>query len=401
MTKTDTPEQAAFRDHCRRWLHDNQPGTPPSRLPELPIEVVDTELFLYLRDWQRRCYEAGLIGCDYPKEYGGGGYSGFQAIALAEIRAADVPYFINVVGLNMVAPVLLHHGSEEQKRRFLPPLFSADEIWCQGFSEPGAGSDLANARTRAVRNGDEWTVNGHKVWTSLAHCASWMILLARTGNEDKYGGLTYFIAPIADTPGVTVRPLIKMTGQAGFNEVLFEDVVVPDRLRVDDVGNGWQVAMTTLLHERGAAEGAGGIDAAGLVSGVNGLVGLAQRMQRAGKPAWQDAVLRDRIVQILIRAEGLQQLMRRMRVPALNEHAMRLPLQLKLLLSELVQDAAMLGLDIAGAHGSLYLDDVNAPDQGAWPLAYLNSFGFTIAGGTSEVQRNILGERVLGLAKSK
>lgn len=401
MTKQDTPEQAEFRSYCRGWLRANRPGTPPSRLPELPIEVVDAELQQYLCDWQKRCYEAGLIGCDYPREYGGGGHSGFQAIAAAEIRAAEVPYFINIVGLSLTAPVILHHGTEEQKRRFLPPLFAAEEIWCQGFSEPGAGSDLANVRTLAVRNGDAWTVNGHKVWTSLAHCATWMILLARTDSEDKYQGLTYFIAPIANTPGVTVRPLIKITGQAGFNEVLFEDVVIPDRHRVDAVGNGWQVAMTTLLHERGAAEGAGGIGAAELLSGVNGLVGLAQRMRQEGEPVWQDAVLRDRIIQILIRAEGLQQLMRRMRVPALNEHAMRLPLQLKLLLSELVQDAAMLGLDIAGARGSLYLNDAHAPDQGAWPLGYLNSFGFTIAGGTSEVQRNILGERVLGLAKSK
>src|SRR5215510_11564166 len=168
-----------------------------------------------------------------------------------------VPFMMNIIGLNMAAPTILVHGTEEQKRRFLPPLFSADEIWCQGFSEPGSGSDLAGAQTFAERKGDQWVVNGHKRWTSLAHFASWMILLERTGRDHKYDGLTYFIVPIAATQGVTVRPLIKMTGETGFNEVLFEDVAVPDSLRVDAVGKGWTVAMTTLLYERGAAEGAG------------------------------------------------------------------------------------------------------------------------------------------------
>ena len=401
MAKKDTPEQAEFREYCRRWLQDNRPGPPPSRLPEMPIEVMDEEQRRYLCDWQKRCYEAGLVACDYPKEYGGGGHTGFQSIASAEMQSAGTPYLINIIGLNMAAPTILHHGTDEQKRRMLPPLFSADEIWCQGFSEPNAGSDLASAQTMAVRDGDNWVLNGHKVWTSLAHFASWMIILCRTSHEDKYKGLSYFITPIANTPGVTVRPLIKITGQTGFNEVLFEDVVIPDRYRLDEVGNGWQVAMTTLLHERGAAEGAGGGGGEAFAERILGLVGLAQQMKRHGKPAWQDGVLRDRIMQILIRAEGMRQLMRRARVPALIDHPMRLPLQAKLLISELMQDAAALGLDIAGAHGSLYIKDENAPDHGAWPLAYLNSYGFTIAAGTSEVQRNILGERILGLAKSK
>ncbi len=178
---------------------------------------------------RRSAYQAGLIACDYPKEYGGGGHKGFQRIASSEIARAGVPYFINVIGLGMAAPTILHHGTEEQKRRFLPPLFSADEIWCQGFSEPGAGSDLAGAQTFAVRRGDHWVINGHKVWTSLAHFASWMIMLVRTSREHKYDGLTYFIVPIAGTPGVTVRPLIKMTGETGFNEVLFEDLARPRR----------------------------------------------------------------------------------------------------------------------------------------------------------------------------
>ncbi|MBI3786418.1 MAG: acyl-CoA dehydrogenase family protein [Deltaproteobacteria bacterium] len=399
--KKETPEQSEFRDHCRRWLRENRPPALPSRLPEYAIEVMLDEHRRYLCDWQKKCYQAGLVACDYPKEYGGGGHSGFQRIASQEMSNAGVPYLINVIGLGMAAPTILHHGTEEQKRCLLPPLFAADEIWCQGFSEPNAGSDLASAQTFAQRDGDNWVINGHKVWTSLAHFAKWMIILCRTSHDDKYKGLTYFVTPIADTKGVTVRPLIKITGQTGFNEVLFDDVIIPDAYRLDQVGNGWQVAMTTLLHERGAAEGAGGGGGEGLEERTVGLVRLAKKIKRNGKPAWEDAALRDRIVQILIRAEGMRQTHRRARVPALTEHPMRIPLQGKLLISELMQDAAALGLEIEGAHASLYLGDGHAPDGASWPLAYLNSYGITIAAGTSEVQRNILGERVLGLAKSK
>jgi len=401
MAKKDTPEQAEFRDHCRRWLAENRPGTPPSRLPEHAIEVSLPEHREFLCAWQKKCYEAGMVACDYPKEYGGGGHQGFQRIASQELSRANVPYMINVIGLGMAAPTILHHGTEEQKKRYLPPLFAADEIWCQGFSEPGAGSDLASVQTSAVRDGDNWIINGHKVWTSLATFASWMILLGRTSNDDKYKGLSYFILPVADTPGVTVRPLIKITGQTGFNEVLFEDVVIPDTLRVDEVGKGWTVAMTTLTHERGAAEGAGGGGGTGVDDRINALIALAKKTPRNGKTAWDDPVLRDRIVQMVVRTAGLHQGARRSRVPALIDNPMRIPLQGKVLMSEIMQDAAAIGLEVEGAAGSLYLADDNAPDGGEWPLAYMNSYGITIAAGTSEVQRNILGERVLGLAKSK
>jgi alkylation response protein AidB-like acyl-CoA dehydrogenase len=399
--KKDTAAQAEFRKYCQRWLAENKPAAPPSRLPEYAIEVMNEELRRYLCAWQKKCYEAGLVACDYPKEYGGGGHDGFQRIANQELSNALVPYLINVIGLGMAAPTILHHGTEEQKKRFLPPLFAADEIWCQGFSEPNAGSDLASVQTFAKREGDHWVVNGHKVWTSLAHFASWMILLARSSHDHKYEGLTYFITPIGDARGVTVRPLIKITGQTGFNEVLFEDVVISDDMRLDDVGKGWKVAMTTLLHERGAAEGAGGGGGGGIDDRIRALIALAKRTPRDGKTAWDDAVLRDKILQLQIRTEGLHQTFRRARVAALVDQPMRIPLQGKLLTSELMQDAAALALEVEGAHASLYLGDEHAPDAAEWPLAYMNSYGITIAAGTSEVQRNILGERVLGLAKSK
>lgn len=399
--KKDTAEQAEFREYCRRWLEENRPAPAPFRLPEHAIEVMTDEQRVYLQAWQKKCYEAGLVGADYPKAYGGGGRDGFQRIASQEMSRAGVPYLINVIGLGMAAPTILHHGTEEQKRRFLPPLLSGEEIWCQGFSEPGAGSDLASVQASAARDGDNWVINGHKVWTSLAHFAKWMIILCRTSNDDKYLGLTYYITPIADAEGVTVRPLIKMTGQTGFNEVLFENVVIPDTLRLDAVGKGWTVAMTTLLHERGAAESAGGGGGVSLDDRIAGLIALAKKVKRGGKPVWDDAVARDRIVQLAVRAEGFRQTFRRARVEALTDHPMRIPLQSKLLTSELAQDIAAVALDVEGPFASLYVRDENAPDHGEWPLAYMNSYGITIAAGTSEIQRNILGERVLGLAKSK
>lgn len=394
-----TAMQQEFQAYAKSWLADNPPPPPPERLPISAIEVMTTGQCDYLQEWQRRCYDAGLVGADFPTEFGGGGHDGFQRVANTEMRRARVPFLINIIGLNMVAPTVLAHGTDEQKKKFIPGCLSGEEIWCQGFSEPGAGSDLANQQTTAVRDGDVWIVNGHKVWTSLGHFAKWMILLARTSNEHKYQGLTYFLCPIDGHPGVTVRPLIKITGETGFNEVLFEDVRVPDANRLDDVGQGWAVAMTTLTYERGAAESAG--------SGGDGeppiqqLISLARESWRDGECAANDPVTRDAIMRQAIIAEGIKQNNRRARVPALCDDPMRLPLQLKLTATEFVQTNARLGVDIAGAKSTLYKLDENAPNNGYWPLAYMNSYGSTIAAGTSEVQRNILGERVLGLPKSK
>jgi alkylation response protein AidB-like acyl-CoA dehydrogenase len=259
---------------------------------------------------------------------------------------------------------------------------------------------MANQQTFAEKRGEQWVVNGHKVWTSLGHFAKWMILLARTSKDHKYDGLTYFLCPIEGHDGVTVQPLVKMTGESGFNEVLFDDAVIPDTLRLDAVGKGWTVAMTTLTHERGAAEGAGsgGGDA---ILPVDRLIALARKSQRDGRSAADDPVLRDQIVQQAILAEGLRHNQRRARVSALNDHPMRIPLQGKVAMTEFIQSNARLGVEIAGAASTLYKRDSKAPDQGYWPHAYMNSYGHTIAAGTNEIQRNILGERVLGLAKSK
>jgi alkylation response protein AidB-like acyl-CoA dehydrogenase len=406
--RKDSPEQAEFRQYCRDWLAANRPPDPSVRLPLSALEIMTDEQLSYLQAWQKAAYDAGLVGCDYPEEVGGGGRKDCQRVANEEMLAARTPFFPNVIGLGMAAPTVFYHATDELKQRLLPRLFSGEDIWCQGFSEPGAGSDLASVQTFAERKGDKWVINGHKVWTSLAHFAEWMILLLRTDKSHKYDGLSYFVVPIRSAlgKGVTVRPLIKITGETGFNEVIFDNLEVEDGYRLDELGKGWQVAMTTLLHERGAGElqtpRAGGLKSEGshTTSAAN-LIELARASKRDGQPAASDPLLRDRMMQQLIREHGLAQNQRRARVPALLDHPMRLLLQNKLLASEISQDTAALALEVAGASASLYLGDENAPARGQWPLAYMNSYGMTIAAGTSEIQRNILGERVLGLAKSK
>jgi alkylation response protein AidB-like acyl-CoA dehydrogenase len=411
---SETAEQTEFRVRCRAWLYgpEGRPWLaahrePGFRLPQGPLEIASEQQLDWLRRWQHAAHAAGLIGCDYPREFGGGGLRKCQWIANHEMQTAGAPFLPNIIGLGMAAPTILHHGTDAQKRRLLPPLLASDEIWCQGFSEPGAGSDLAGVQSFAVQDGDRWLLNGHKVWTTLAHFADWMILLCRTDRGDKYRGLSYFVVPLRDNPGVTVRPLIKMTGELGFNEVLFEDVAVPDDLRLDEVGRGWEVAMTTLSHERGAGglvtpRSGGSIgDESKSSLGAAGLIPLARQTMRSGKPASDDPLLRDKIVQMQIRQRAFEQSERRASVPALVDNPLRVPLQHKLNHSELLQDTAAFACEITGLAATLHHTDASAPVNGQWPLAYMNSYGFTIAAGSNEIQRNILGERVLGLAKSK
>ena len=409
--KQDTAEQEEFRAYAREWLTNNHPGRPPVQLPQSALVLSEPAALEWLKDWQKSAYEAGLIGCDYPADVGGAGRTDCQRIANEEMQAAKTPYLPNIVGLGMAAPTVLHHGRDSVQKELLPRLFSGEHIWCQGFSEPGAGSDLASLTTFAHRDGDNWVINGHKVWTTLAHFADWMILLCRTDKGDKYNGLTYFVVPIKAKlgDGVTVRPLIKMTGETGFNEVLFEDLVVPDEYRLDEVGAGWKVAMTTLSHERGAGPmvtpSAGGMslreDSAVSTASTQSLINLAKEQFRNGAPASDDPLIRDDIVKLHIRRQAFLQNMRRNRVPALTDHPTRIPMQNKLVSTEINQDLAQLAYQIQGVASSLSVADEKAPDGGVWPDAYMNSFGGTIAAGTNEVQRNILGERVLGLPKSK
>jgi alkylation response protein AidB-like acyl-CoA dehydrogenase len=362
--------------------------------------VTNPSHLTYLSEWQAKCYEAGLIASDLPKNYGGHGMTGCQQIASNEVRKAGVPYFINWIGLGMAVPTLLECGTEAQRETFLPPIFSAEHIWCQGFSEPGAGSDLASLQASAVKEGDQWRINGSKVWTSLGHFAQYMLLLARQDKADKYGGITYFLAPM-DQPGITVKPIHKMTGESGFNEVFLEDAIVGDHLRVGAVGDGWKVAMATLTSERGAGVGVGAVASESPTLVMQQVIQLAKDTRRNGQRVWDDPVWRDRILKVYERTEASLQNARRSRIKALNGGAMRIPLQGKVAGSEISQSLHQIALGILGLKSSLYVGDEHAPANGKWPLGYMNTYTGTISGGSSEIQRNILGERVLGLPKTK
>jgi alkylation response protein AidB-like acyl-CoA dehydrogenase len=297
--------------------------------------------------------------------------------------------------------VILMYGTEAQKQ-LVRGILSADDIWCQGFSEPGAGSDLASLQTRALEQPDgSWRVTGHKVWTTLAHVARYMILLARTdASAPKYRNLTFFLFPMQGA-GVTVQPLIKLTGEGGFNQVLFEDAPMPADAVLGKKGAGWEVAMATLMFERGAS-GEATESVSEYLEVFDRLVALAKRTPREGARAIDDAVLRDRMVQLRIELEALALASPRARTPELaGERPMALPLMNKLVFSEINQRLTNLACEMLGPDVAYWRGDPAAPDRAQWPRAYLNSFGLTIGGGTSEVLRNILAERILGLPKGK
>ncbi len=239
---TLSPTEEAFRDELRAWLKANHPGAEPTD---------EQATFEFRRAWQRRLHEAGWAGVAWPEDYGGRGASMIeQAIFNEEIVRAKTPQVANVLGLAMGGPTVIAHGSEEQRRRYLPPILSADEIWCQGFSEPESGSDLASLKTRATREGDEWLITGQKVWTTFAQHAKWCMLLARTDPDaPRHQGLTYFLMDM-EQPGVQVRPLRQITGESEFNELFIERARIPDANIIGGEGNGWAVAITTLMHER-------------------------------------------------------------------------------------------------------------------------------------------------------
>src|SRR5213082_1714504 len=244
MDLTFTPQQAAFRDELRGWLADNPPD------PE-PTNGDDDAHFAWRRDWQRRLYDAGWAAPSWPAEYGGRGVTPSEsAIYFEEIGRARVPLPANILGLLLGGPTLMVWGTDEQKERYLGPILSGEEIWCQGFSEPEAGSDLASLKTRAVKRGDEWVVTGQKVWTTFAQYAKWCMLVARTdADAPKHQGLTYFLMDM-EQEGVTVRPLRQITGEAEFNELFLEEARIPEENVIGGEGNGWMVAITTLMHER-------------------------------------------------------------------------------------------------------------------------------------------------------
>ena len=397
-TQTELDE---FRADVRAWLADNKPADPGFLLPETFMEVGTDQQFEFLRDWQRTVYEAGYLGMAWPSEYGGGGQPQvYQDIVNQEMAKARAPFVPNTIGLNWAGPLILDMGSEEDKQRYIKNILSAEDIWCQGFSEPDNGSDLGNAQVRAVRDGDEYVVNGSKIWTSLGSYAKYMILLARTSTDgpNKYAGLTFFLAPMK-VEGVDPVPIKKLTGEFGFCQTYFDDARIPAACRLGAEGEGWSVAMRTLMFERGAIGGqAGGLSAMDL--NINDIIELARRSVRNGRPALEDPLTRDELMKLVLEAKGNKLMGAKSRIPALCEDwPTAIAMSGKLRGSELKRKMTRFALSLQGANGARYIGD-QAVDGGKWQRSYLNAFSGTIGGGTTQIQKNILGERVLGLPKS-
>jgi alkylation response protein AidB-like acyl-CoA dehydrogenase len=371
-----SPPEEEFRDELRGWIADNHPGPTPEG---------DEAGFQHRVEWQQKLNERGWAGLTWPSEYGGAGATLIeQAIYFEEMARARAPRTANVLGLTMGGPVVIAHGNEEQKQRYLSPILSAEEIWCQGFSEPESGSDLASLKTRAVKDGDEYVVTGQKVWTTLAHRSKWCMLVART-NQDapKHRGLTYFLMDM-DQPGVEVRPLVQITGEPEFNELFIEEARIPAANVVGEVDGGWAVAITTLAHER-----------AGLAMAlqVEVQIAIADLIAAAKEHGYaKDPVIRDRIAQLYMEAQVLRlnayrgitgQMKRGFPGP---EGSLG-----KWHWAEINQALTQFALDLRG-HGGLVMDDL-------WAYRYLRSKGNSIEGGTTEILKNIVAERVLGLPR--
>src|SRR5438876_6164151 len=380
MDLRDGPEEAAFRRTLRAWLEAKVPaGLRGFRGWSGPAALA------LGRDWSKRLAEAGYAGLTWPKEYGGAGRPWrYQALYLEELARAEAPQHLGVIGLGMAGPTIIAHGRADQKTRYLAKILSAEDIWCQGFSEPGSGSDLASVRTRLDLVGDRFVVNGQKVWSSYAHVADRCILLGRsTTASEKHEGLTYLIVDMR-APGVEVRPLRQITGEAEFNEIFFTDVAVPVESRLGDEGAGWDVAMTTLLHERATLGFA-------LTATLDALFGrvLEEADQRDPGPLVREALAREWIELRALRFTNYRALgtYERTGVPGPEGSGV------KLRWSEANQRLTKLARELRGPDGIL--------DDGWWNHQQLRSRGNTIEAGTSEVLRNIIAERVLGLPRSR
>ena len=386
-----TPSERQFRDEFRAWLDANVPGewTGGGAGSEDRGEYIK-----YLRDWQRKLYDGGWAGISWPKEFGGRGATLMeQAIFQEELARANAPQLIGTIGLSLVGPTIIAMGTDEQKARYLAAILSGEEIWCQGFSEPNAGSDLAALGARASRDGDDFIVNGQKIWTSFAQMADWCLLLVRTDAEaPKHKGITCLLLDM-HSEGVSVRPLRQMSGDSGFNEVFFSNVRVGAAQVLGEVNKGWTTAITALMNER-----------ANLGTGVQvvfkrqleALIARSRTVERQGRPASEDPIVRQKLAQAHLELEILR-LNTNRALTSLSKTGTPGPegSTQKLYWSEMNQRTQQAAQEILGPYGQL-----KDFDNGMWEYAYLRTRGNTIEAGTSEIQRNIIAERVLGLPKS-
>ena len=401
-------EDETFRSEFRKWLEANLPSDHGKTAFAIEFfaneegEEWDKRLA-----WHKKMHAAGWIAIQYPKQYGGRVATITQQyIYDEELNRAGASQLVNGQGIGLVGPTLMHWGTEEQRRRYLPKMLAAEEIWCQGYSEPGSGSDLASLQTRAVEDGDDFIVNGQKVWTSDAHHADMCFLLVRTDPAaPKHKGISYLLVDM-HSPGITVRPLVQMTGDRGFNEMFFEDVRVPKKNLVGEKNNGWLVALTSLMYERRARD---------MTPIVHELAALARLVNKQhgtgagaraplsgrdacpnGKTAWDDSYVRQCIAEFAceawaIRYVGLRQLKG---LPPGPESSIQ-----KLAYSELNLRIQKFAMELLGAYGQMTYQAPLAIDEGKWSYRMLAARGMIIGAGTSEIQRNVIGEWVLGLPK--
>lgn len=387
MDLTFSPEEEQFRAALRAWLAANIPaGWDDEDFPTLADEV------RFLVEWQRRLAAGGWVGVHWPREYGGRGATTTENYLLQEeLARARAPEVIGRIGVNLVGPTLIHHGSDAQKRRHLRKILAAEELWCQLFSEPNAGSDLAALRCRAERQGDHFVVSGQKVWTSYAQFANWGILLARTDPAAPNAKAISFLIVDMHSPGITIRPLRQMTGSDEFNEVFLEEVRVPAENLVGALNQGWSIAQTTLSHERGTSPRQLVVHRMLL----NELLALARATR-----AVDDPLIRQQLAQVFIEVE-MTKLHNWRTLTQLHRHGKPGPESslVKLFWSEMSQRLHDTAMQVLGVDGQYWPGEPRATGRGRWLRSYLYYRAATIFAGTSEVQRNIIAQRVLGLPR--
>ena len=395
-------EYDSFRDEVREFC-DRYKGVQVTGSLFQYLEATnsnsDDELKISVQEWQKILIEKGYFARHIPKEFGG--YGGEldivkNSIINEEFSKAKIPDGAGGQGIDFLIPTLLEMGTDEQKQRYIKPALHLDEIWCQGYSEPNAGSDLASLQTKGVLDGDEWVINGQKIWTSTAKYAHMMFCLVRTEPDaPKHKGISYLLIPM-DTPGIEIRPLVDMTLDAGFNEVFFTDVRIPATNIVGKRGQGWLVANKTLVHERGSLG-----DPAKMVSRFNKLVELMKTETIDGQRAIDKPVYRDRLMKIqgkvlALKAHGLRLLSARLNK---GQDVALATMIVKLYGTEMRYELESLAIDVMGELGTLYEDSPHLRNGGGWQYAYMYYLGLIIGGGTSQIQKNIISERGLGMPK--
>ena len=383
MDFNDTPEEARFREEAATWLAENAPNDDAFRALT-PLEQA--------KQWQKQKYDAGWACIGWAPEFGGRGASPIEEVIWRQEESQyDLPANFFLIGQGMIAPTLMAWARDEDKARYLPPLASGEEVWCQLFSEPAGGSDLAALRTRAERDGDEWVINGQKIWTSGAHFSDYGVIVVRTDpTVPKHKGLSYFYVDMK-APGVEIKPIKQLTGDSDFNEVYFNDVRVSDQQRLGEVGQGWQVSLTTLMNERAAIGGGFGQMDVGLAMAV------AQKVEIDGRPALEDASVRARLANWYVQESGLKYTGYRS-LTALSRGALPGPENSigKLVGAPKMQAMSSYLMDLLEASGAI-TDESLATEAGIIQRAYMGAPGLRIAGGTDEIMANIIAERVLGL----